>query len=83
LAESIIDSLQNLEDNPGLTSFFILHFFRLSSKENFGQISLSGESISLHLLCCEGLAVGNHSCVLHAAHLQQPRFVNKSGKDSF
>jgi hypothetical protein len=35
--------------------------------------------ISLHLLCCGGGAVGNHSCVLHAVFLQQPRFVNQSG----
>jgi hypothetical protein len=79
LAELIIDSLKNLQDSQGLTRHNIPHFFRLPSKENFGQISLSGEPISLHLLCCGGLAVGNHSCVLPAAHLQQPRFVNKSG----
>jgi hypothetical protein len=79
LADLIIDSLQNMQDSQGFTSLSFPHFFHPFSKENFGQISLSGEPISLHLLCCGGLAVGNHSCLLHAAHLQQPRFVNKSG----
>jgi hypothetical protein len=79
LAESIIDSLQNQQDHQGPTNLSLPQFFRLFSKENFGQICLSGEPILLHLLRCEGLAVGNHSCVLHASHLQQPRFVNKSG----
>jgi hypothetical protein len=79
LAESIVYILQNLQDHQGLTNLSLPHFFRLSSKKKFGQISLSGEPISPHLLCCGGLAVDNHSCVLHAAFLQQPRFVNKSG----
>jgi hypothetical protein len=79
LAEPIVYLLQNLQDHQGLTNLSFPHFFRLSTKENLGQISLSGETISLHLLCCGGLAVVNHSCVLHAVFLQQPRFVNKSG----
>jgi hypothetical protein len=79
LAEHIVYLLQNMQDHQGLANICLPRFFRLSSKENFGQISLAGEPILLHLLCCGGIAVDNHSCILHAAFLQQPRFVNQSG----
>jgi hypothetical protein len=56
-----------------------LHFFSIGIFSHKGAVP-TDPPISLHLLCCEGLAVGEHSCVLHTAYLQQPRFVKKSGK---
>ncbi len=44
-----------------------------------GIFSPSGEPISLHLFCCDPFAVDSHSCIGHASHLQQPRFVNNPG----
>jgi hypothetical protein len=45
-----------------------------------GIFYLSGEPISLHLLCCGPIAVDDHSFMGHASHLQQPRLVNNPGK---
>ncbi len=39
----------------------------------------SSEPISLHLLCCDGLAVDDYSCARHASQLQRPRLVNNPG----
>lgn len=62
----------------GVLAFTSLTIPHENPKEKFGQINLPGEPILVHLLCCEGFAVGNHSCILHAAQLQQPQLVNKS-----
>jgi hypothetical protein len=46
---------------------------------NVGIFSPSGEPILQHLLRCGPFAVGDHSFMNHASHLQQPRLVNKPG----
>jgi len=41
---------------------------------------LLGEPVLLYLLRCKGFAVDDHSFMLYASHLEQPRLVNNLGK---
>ncbi len=69
ISEGYVSFPQNREQCSvfGLSSILIATFYSPS------------EPISLHLLCYEPFAVGDHSFMVHASQLQQPRLVNNPG----